>query len=127
MENISLGVAPSVYKPMRRIAFTIHTGLWFAYVPDIMYLKAEGSYVSVYLRDGKRILLSKSLNAVEPQLDAYQELVRVHRSYVVNLDHMDRYLRQRQSVILLHNGIPIPVSQRRKGAIEELFMEIFQF
>lgn len=95
MENITFGVTPSAYKPTRRIAFTIHNGWWFAYVPDIMYLKAEGSYVSVYVRDGKRILISKSLNAIEPQLDAYLELVRVHRSYVVNLDHMDRYFRQR--------------------------------
>lgn len=127
MESIAFGVKPSVYKPMRRIAFTIHEGWWFAYVPDIMYLKAEGSYVRVYLSDGKRILLSKSLNAIELQLDAYPELVRVHRSYIVNLDHMDRYLRQRQSAILLNNGVLIPVSQRRKGAIEELFMDLFQF
>ncbi|MEK6451816.1 MULTISPECIES: LytR/AlgR family response regulator transcription factor [Myroides] len=56
-------------------------------VEDIVYCKASDNYCEIYLKDQKH-LLSKTLKAIEVKLK-HKNLVRVNRSYIVNLDKVE--------------------------------------
>ncbi len=60
-------------------------------VDEIRYLKAEANYVAYHL-DDRAVLVLQTMDAALAALDDPRYL-RVHRSYIVNLDHVDGYER----------------------------------
>lgn len=64
----------------------------FAPVADISVISAQDNYSEVWLADGARVLLRKSLAAWEAVLPAPQ-FMRVHRTLIVNLARVTRYER----------------------------------
>jgi len=55
---------------------------------DIHYVKASGDYVSIYLNQQKPIIAHGTLQKVKTKLPE-KDFIRVHRSYVVALRHID--------------------------------------
>ena len=84
---------------------------------DITYVEAVGSYTDIYTSAGK-FTLSTNLKAFENQVD-HPDFMRVHRSYVVNLSHVDELEGNR----LFINQVPIPISSTHK----EAFLSKFKF
>ena len=80
-------------------------------VDRIDFVQAQDDYVS-YASDGKRYLKEQTLAEVEASLDAAR-YVRVHRSYVINLDRLVRVeLDERENyVALLTTGDRVPISR----------------
>lgn len=72
-------------------------------VEDILYLEATGNYVTFVLRD-KTILSRSTFNEAIHLLPA-EKFVRVHRSYVIALDKIDKI--ERQQVTLGKYKIPV--------------------
>ena len=71
---------------------------------DIYYLEATGNYVNFVLKD-KTILSRMTITDVEALLPAKQ-FVRIHRSFIVALNKIDKIERHQ----LLVNGSILPVS-----------------
>jgi hypothetical protein len=62
---------------------TIHVGSrTYLPVDDIEFIKADFSYSHIFLRNGKRILVSTNLQKLQNRFGA--AMVRVHRSFLVN-------------------------------------------
>jgi two-component system LytT family response regulator len=80
-------------------------------VDSIDYVQAQDDYVS-YRAAGKQYLKEQTLADVEASLDA-AKFVRIHRSYVLNLDRLARVeLDERENrVATLVNGERLPVSR----------------
>jgi len=70
---------------------------------DIRYMESMRDYVSVYT-ENERILTLQSLRAFEEQL-RHTSLMRVHKSYIVNLDRIDKVERRR--IVIGDKYIPI--------------------
>lgn len=78
---------------------------------EIEYIEAQDDYISIHW-NGKSILKTQSLSALEAQLDA-QEFVRIHRSVIVKLSAvrcLERVSKDAQ-VAVLHSGQKLPVSR----------------
>lgn len=58
---------------------------------DILYLEASGSYCYIYLKNRIRYTVTHSLAETAACL-AKGPFVRVHRSFVVNVEHVDSYI-----------------------------------
>ncbi|WP_439504692.1 LytR/AlgR family response regulator transcription factor [Sediminibacterium sp.] len=71
-------------KKINKIVVPLSEGSLFLELSDIVYLKAEGSYVNFYLKDGTKILASKNIKDYEQQLSDKEGFFRVHRSYLIN-------------------------------------------
>lgn len=65
-------------------------------VRDIRYMESMRDYVSVYT-ENERILTLQPLRTFEEQLRA-SSLIRVHKSYIVNLDRIDKVERRRMVI-----------------------------
>jgi hypothetical protein len=86
---------------------------------DIEWLEAAENYVNLHVR-GHVYPLRSTMTAIEERLDP-QRFVRVHRSYIVNLDFLERIepLDTGDARLLLKNGTRIPCSRRYRQALRE--------
>lgn len=119
-ESIS-GVTASLRKPLQRIAFRDGATIDVVPVQRIDYVEAQDDYVHVWSR-GQRHVKQQTLGELETLLDATR-FIRVHRSYIVNLESLARvepYAKDSR-VALLKDGTRIPVSragyERLKGLL----------
>lgn len=87
-------------------------------VADIEWLQAQANYVNLHVR-GSAYPLRSTMAAVEAQLDPGR-FVRVHRSYIVNLDRIDRIepLDSGDARILMRDGALLPCSRRYRPALK---------
>ena len=79
-------------------------------IRDILFLKAENNYTSVYLTSGKKELFSKTIKDFENFLSD-KGFFRCHKSYLVNLKYRDSKFSN--SYFQLSSGHQIPVSRRK--------------
>lgn len=88
-------------------------------VDRIDFIQAQDDYVS-YAAQGRRYLKEQTLADVEAALDPAR-FVRVHRSYLINLDRLTRVdLDERENrVALLTTGDRIPVSRSGHARLTE--------
>ena len=88
-------------------------------VRDILYCKADDNYTEIFLKEGKH-LISKTLKYFEEALSAYS-FVRIHKSYLVNVNEIERYHRGKGGMVTLTNGKEISVSASRKKELLSFF------
>jgi DNA-binding LytR/AlgR family response regulator len=100
-------------------------------ISDIIFLKAEGSYCNLYFRvtnntsDKKNdtktrddsIMFSENLSFLEEKLFFAKELVRIHRSYIVNINGVKKIHENR----LWIEDIEIPIGKTYKNEIRNRF------
>ena len=95
-----------------RVAVPSRDGLVLLRHKDILYLEASDSYTVVHVRDGKRTISSKHIRVFETNLDP-KKFFRVHKSYIINLEHLKGFSRSEGNMAVLDNGALVPVSRRK--------------
>ena len=84
---------------------------------EILYIESDNNYSNFHLRDGRKILISKTLKSFEEKL-RNENFFRVHQSYIVNLSCVSAFDKKNDTVMLLGN-ICIPVAQRKRKELIE--------
>ncbi len=97
----------------QKIGLTSSDGLEFIEIKTILRCEADGKYTSVFLHDGKKLLVSKNLKEFEDLLTEYN-FIRIHHSHLVNLDYIKKYQSGRGGYVVMSDGSTITVSQRKK-------------
>lgn len=97
----------------KKISIPTSEGLILVDAEDILYLKSESNYTMVFLKNEKKILVSKTLKSMEDQLKNYS-FCRVHTSYLINVNEVEKYLKGDGGTIILKNKVSIPVSRNYK-------------
>ncbi|MBI9035365.1 MAG: response regulator [Bacteroidales bacterium] len=77
---------------------------------DILYAKSDHVYVEIYTNDKKRHLIRSSMNNFIENLPSH--FFRVHRSYTINLDHLEAI--NSLYVIMKDHKIPIGTNYRNQ-------------
>lgn len=94
--------------------------------PDnVVMLKANGFYTEIYFeQDGKlkNTVVSKPINRVHQDLDT-DRLIRVHRSYVINLKKVTGVRRHGPLLSIEVGTSIIPVAKRRAGLFMDRYNE----
>jgi two-component system LytT family response regulator len=97
----------------KNIALPTSEGFAFVKVDDIVYVQAESNYCWVYTSNDTKYLLSKTLKSIEEMITSSQ-FIRVHQSYIINLDYAIKYVRGQGGYVVIKNNVQIPVSRSRK-------------
>lgn len=88
----------------------------FLQVGAIVAIEARGDYTRVRTTDGATVLLGKALRLWERQLPE-RTFVRIHRSTMVNLDHVDRVEEWSGQTFHVHlRGVAQPYQMSRRYA-----------
>jgi two-component system LytT family response regulator len=98
---------------MNKIAIPTMEGLQMIFVESLISCASESNYTLLFLKNGQKILASRTLNEIEEMLEDYS-FTRVHNSYVVNLNEVDRYIKGDGGYLIMSNGSAIDVSRSRK-------------
>lgn len=112
--------APEKKLP-QRIAISTSKGLEMITVADILYLDAQMNYTDFYCQvSGKKSKITASLNlkAYETHFEPYTAFMKVHRSHIVNLMMVDRYLKSDNALVMRDNA-SIPVSKLHRDELEK--------
>lgn len=88
---------------------------------DIEWLQASGNYVNLRVR-GRDYPLRATMAGIEERLDPARFL-RVHRSHLINLDHLAEIepLETGDARLTMRDGTAIPCSRRYRAQLRERF------
>lgn len=98
---------------INKIAIPTMEGLQMIYVDAIISCTADRNYTVIMQKNGQKLTASRTLKELEEMLDDYP-FVRVHHSYLVNLNEVDKYIKGEGGYLLMSNGTTIDVSRSRK-------------
>ena len=100
----------------KKIVLSDYESMHLVRVDEILWCVAEGSYTRFKLFDGQEIMVSKNLKSYEDILST-DDFVRIHNSYLVNINHIKRFERSEGGLVIMNNGGTLPVSVRKKDAL----------
>ncbi len=87
---------------------------------DILFCKADDNYTEIYLNNNKKKLVSKTLKYIEEALSE-GNFARVHKSYLVNVNEIIKYVKGKGGSVILSNGKEIMVSASKKSELLSYF------
>ena len=103
----------------QRIALPDQECITLFYVKEISHCTAESNYTNVFLENGEKYVVSKTLKHYDDLLNE-QGFFRVHKSCLVNLQKIKKVMRD--GTIHMQDGTLLSVSQR----IKKDFMTLFE-
>ncbi|MBT8245010.1 MAG: response regulator transcription factor [Winogradskyella sp.] len=103
-----------------KITIPLQSGFEVLETNNILYCKADDNYTEIYLKDNKKRLVSKTLKYIEEAL-VEANFARVHKSYLVNVDEIIKYLKGKGGSVMLSNGKEIMVSASKKSQLLSYF------
>ena len=109
----------------KKIALNTGDGITFIELLDILYLKADGSYTHFFLSNKNKITVSKKISEFE-RLEQVGNFMRIHRSHVINLERIQKILKQDGGTVIMDNGDELSISSDKKTVLLEKF-DSFRF
>jgi two-component system LytT family response regulator len=104
-------------RKIHKIALTTQDSYVFVDVEDIIYCASERNYTRIFLKDGKNIIVAKTLKLVE-ELIATDQFFRAHHSFLINVDSIKQFAKEDGGNIIMTNDAKIPLS---RGKRDEFF------
>ena len=90
---------------------------------DIIHCQSDDCYTVIESLNEEKIVVSKVLKEYDELLSNHG-FFRVHRSHLVNLQHIKRFEKQEGGYVVMSNDQKIPVSSRARERLLELFEKI---
>ncbi|HEY6978722.1 MAG TPA: LytTR family DNA-binding domain-containing protein [Chitinophagaceae bacterium] len=105
----------------KKIAVPTSEGFELIPADQILRCEADDNYTHVFLKNKTKIVACRTLKEVEEQLQNFSYFVRVHHSYIVNLNEVTKYVRGEGGYVVMSDGSSVNVSRSRKEALLKRF------
>ena len=102
-------------KP-QRIALATADGIHLYELSTIIRCTADGNYTRIFFTNGQQTLVAKTLKGLEELLQG-QQFERIHKSHIINIDHLRSYLTRDNGQVVLSDRSILQVAQRKKAAL----------
>lgn len=96
----------------KKIVIPTQEGLEFVKIKDIIHCEGEDGYTKIHFENKKPMLSSNSIGHFNKILEN-QEFYLVHKSHLINLNHIEKYLNE--GYVILSQNYKIPVSRNRRS------------
>lgn len=93
---------------------------------DIIVCEAEKNYTIIHLRNKKPLMVSRPLLEYEKLLEG-TTFLRVHKTYLINLQHVYEYHRGEGGVVIMSNGAEVEISRRKKDLFMSSIKGVFRY
>lgn len=113
LENIQQMNHNAIYQ---RIALPISDGFKFIFTDDIIRCASSNNYTNIYLKNGEKILVSRTLKDFENNLNVYP-FCRVHNSHLINVKYVQEFVKTDSSILVMTDGTEVEVSRRKKDEL----------
>jgi len=106
-------------KDSKKIVLKTIDNVFVVDIKDIVRCESQNNYTVFYLADKTTILVSKTLKEYEDML-ASLAFIRCHQTHLVNSAYISKFIKHPNLVLLMVDGVEVPVSVRKKMTIESL-------
>ena len=103
-------------SPVNKIALPTMEGLQMVPVSDIISCESDDNYTVFLLKNKRKIVVSSTLKDIEEILEDYH-FIRVHRSYLVNINEIDKYQKGEGGYLVMSDGSTVDVSRNKKEVL----------
>lgn len=107
--------------PFNKIAVPTVEGFELIAADQVVRCEAADNYTHLFLKNKTKITACRTLKEMEEQLRDFPPFVRVHHSYIVNLNEVTKYVRGEGGYLVMTDGSTVNVSRSRKEALLKLF------
>lgn len=103
-------------QPASQQRLAIHgvSEIRFAAFQDIVRMEGDNNYTYIYTTTGEKHLSSRTLKDYEELLSGMPNFVRVHKTHLVNTDHIHSFVRNDNAHLVMSDGSIVEVSRRKK-------------
>lgn len=105
---------------LRKIVLKTFDSIYVVDLQDIIRCESDNSYTLFYLKDSRKIMVSNVLKEYD-ELLADSGFIRVHKSHLVNLNYIDKFIKSDGGYLIMKDGASVPVSQRKRDMIMDFF------
>src|SRR5215210_4734695 len=105
----------------KKLAIPTSEGFELVPVDQILYCEANNNYSFVFLKNKRKMVACRSLKEVEGQLQHFSFFLRVHYSYLINLNEVTKYVRGEGGYVVMSDGSSVNVARSRKDALMKWF------
>ncbi len=109
LENLS-----AIQAKHQKVVLPLIDGFVVVQLQEILYAEAQDNFTQFFLKDGSKKLICRKLKFYEEALSAYG-FCRIHRSSLVNLEYVKRYIKGKGGAVILENGKELQVANTRKA------------
>ncbi len=99
----------------KKLAIPNLEGFKMISVDDIIYCEADDNYSHIIFKDDTKILASRTLKEIQSLLDEYHIFIRVHHSFLININEVVQYVRGDGGYVMMSDGSHINVSRNKKN------------
>ncbi len=101
----------------------VPTAEGFELIPadQVLYLEANDNYTHLFLKNKNKIIACRTLKEMEEQIQDFSFFVRVHNSYMVNLNEVVKYVRGEGGYLVMSDNSSVNVSRSRKDSLLKFF------
>jgi len=96
----------------KKIVIPTQEGLEFVKIKNIIRCEGEDGYTKIHFENKKSMLSSNSIGHFNKILEN-QEFYLVHKSHLINLNHIEKYLNE--GYVILTQNCKVPVSRNRRS------------
>lgn len=96
-----------------KIALPTSDGLIFIKIVDIIRCESDSSYTMFYLSNNRKLLVTRTMKEFAELLPANM-FFRIHKSHLINLNHIDQYINRDGGSVIMDNGNHVPIARNRK-------------
>ena len=116
MENVGAEQEGRIGK----VALATRESIEFVDPQDIVLCSSNSNYTMIYLANGRKKLISKTLKEFEELLSEFG-FFRTHHSHLANLSHVREFVRADGGYLVLDNKMTLPVSRSRREELLKQF------
>ena len=95
----------------KKMVIPSQDGLEFVKISEIIYFEGDNGYTRIHFTDRKSMLSSHSIGYFNKLLEN-QSFYLIHKSYLINLIYIEKYLNE--GYVVLEDNIKLPVSRNRR-------------
>ena len=103
-----------------KIALSTKESIEFVEPGEIILCSSDSNYTMIYLADGRKKLISRTLKEFEDMLSPHN-FFRSHHSHLVNLSHVREYVRSDGGYLIMTNKMQVPVSRSKRDELLKQF------
>ncbi len=122
--NQFLAKYPADLFVKKKIQISTSTATFFIDLEKLIHAETENKYARLIFKDRDDIVISKSLSDFEKMAKDYKNIFRVHKSHLINLDHVVSLDRKSNSMLVtMIDNTKVEVSNRRRELLINALME----
>jgi two-component system, LytTR family, response regulator len=96
-----------------KITISTMDSFHFVKLNEIVRMEGHDNYTFVFLKDGERLTSSRTIKVYE-ELLMQKNFFRVHKSHIINVEHMKKFMKGDGGSVIMADGKEIDVSRRRR-------------